>query len=318
MLRRWGLVLAALWSLQCAAADFPSRPVRLIVAVPPGNGADTVARSLAQRLTERWGRSVIVDNRSGAGGAIAMELTTRATPDGHTLLFASIGLVATAMLLKKVEFDPQRGFTPVAQLTTQPFLLAVNPALPFNSVRELIAYAKNNPGALNYASSGVGSGSHLGMERFKRMAGVDIVHVPYKGSSQAIADLAGGQIQLLFASALTAMPFVRSGRFRLLAVASLNKSRVFPELPTVAEAGVPGFELSTSYALFGPPALPPALTEKINRGAAQALESPEIARQLAQDGAEVTPVGTPAAFTALLAREVVNGEETLRQAGIKH
>ena len=310
------VVLAIVLPMRVVAQDFPLRPVRMIVAVPPGNGADTVARSIAQRLTERWGRSVIVDNRSGAGGAIAMELTTRAAPDGHTLLFASIGLVATATLLQKVAFDTRRAFTPIAELTVQPHLLVVNPALPFAGVRELIAYAKANPGALNYASSGTGSGSHLGMERFKRMAGVDIVQVPYKGSAQAVADLAGGQIQVLFASAVTAMPFVRSGRFRVLAVASLHKSRVFPDLPTVAESGVPGFELATAYALYGPAAMPAALAQKINRDAAQALESPEVARQLALDGAEPAPANTPAAFRALFEQEVENGAQVLRQSGI--
>jgi len=315
-LKLFAVLLAAALPLPAVAQDFPQRPVRLIVAVPPGNGADTVARSIAQRLTERWARSVIVDNRTGAGGAIAMELTARATPDGHTLLFASMGLVATATLLKKVAFDTQHAFTPIGQMTVQPYLLAVNPALPFAGVRELIAYARANPGALNYASSGTGSGSHLGMERFKRMAGIDIVHVPYKGSSQAVADLAGGQIQVLFASAITAMPFVRSGRFRVLAVASLHKSRLFPDLPTVAESGVPGFELSTSYALYGPAALTSLLTDKINRDAGRALESPEVARQLALDGAEAAPANTPAAFKLLLAQEAANSEQVLRQSGI--
>lgn len=298
------------------AQNFPLRPVRLIVAVPPGNGADTVARSIAQQLTTRWGRSVIVDNRSGAGGAIAMDLVARATPDGYTLLFASVGLVTTATLLQKVEYDTLQAFTPIAQMTVQPYLLTVNPSQPFASVKDIIAYAKNNPGALNYASSGIGSGSHLGMERLKRMAGVNIVHVPYKGSAQAVTELAGGQVQLLFANAVTAMPFVRSGRFRLIAVASRGKSRAFPDLPTVAEAGLPGFELNTSYSLFGPDKMPRALVAMINRDAALALESPEVAKNLALDGAEPAPSNTPAEFRALLAREAVTGAETLKQAGL--
>jgi tripartite-type tricarboxylate transporter receptor subunit TctC len=260
------------------AQKFPQRPVRLVVAVPPGNGADTVARAIAQRLSDRWGRSVIVDNRSGAGGAIAMDLVARAAADGHTLLFASIGLVTTATLLKKVDYDTLQAYTPIAQMTVQPYLLAVNPALPFASVKDIIVYARNNPGALNYASSGTGSGSHLGMERLKRMAGVDIVHVPYKGSAQAVTELASGQVQLLFANAVTAMPFVRSGRFRLVAVASAGKSRAFPDLPTVAEGGLAGFELSTSYSLFGPDKMPAVLAAAINREHAVRIQSVACAR----------------------------------------
>ena len=219
-LTRAGLAACACAALACVAAasyaqgdpaprtgpdhgGYPSRPIRLLVGVPPGSGSDIVARAVAQKLTARWGRQVVVDNRTGAGGIIAMELVAQAVPDGYTILVGSIGLVATATLLKKVPFDVRDAYVPIVQMTAQPYLLLIDPSLPVNSVRDLIAYARMKPNALNYASSGTGSTSHLGMELFKAMADVKITHVPYKGVVQGIIDLLAGQIQVLFGSAIT-------------------------------------------------------------------------------------------------------------------
>ncbi len=296
--------------------DYPTKPVRMIVAVPSSSGADTVTRAVALRLGERWGTSVIVDNRPGAGGAIAMELARAATPDGYTLLSASVGLVSTARLLKKVAFDTTAAFEPIVQMTSQPYVLVVPRGVPFGSLSELIAFARARPGVLNYASSGMGTASHLGAELFKSMARVELTHVPYKGLAQAITEMASGQTQVLFGTVVSALPFIKSGRLRVLAVATSRRLNAFPDVPTMAEAGLPGFELSSAYALYAPAKTQAAIVDLINRDVSAILEKPENRAQLTADGAEVADRNTPAQFRNIFLRDLDKWETLIKNSAI--
>ena len=299
------------------AQSYPARPVRILVGIPPGGGVDVLARAVAYKLSERWGQSVIVDNRTGAGGAIAMELVAQASADGYTLLAGSTGTIATASVLKKVAFDTRRAYAPVIEMNSQPYLLVVGPSLKVNSVKELIAIAKSRPGALNYASTGVGSGSHLGMELFKYMAGVDIVHVPYKGLVAAMIDVTGGQIQLALGAALTLSPFVKNGRIKALATGGSRRSQAYPDLPTVADSGLPGFERSNSYAVFAPAATAPAIVQALNREISRILTLPDVQEKFAADGAEPAMPNTPAQFKDAYSKEVAKWEKFFKATGIK-
>jgi tripartite-type tricarboxylate transporter receptor subunit TctC len=304
-------------ALQAATTDYPQKPVRILVGVPPGSGADTVTRAVATRVTEQWGRSVIVDNRPGAGGAIAMETVARATADGYTLLSASVGLVATATALRKVPFDTNAAFDPVLRMTSQPYIVVVNPAVAIQSMQELIAYAKANPGALNYASSGTGSASHLGTELFKSMSGLNLVHVPYRGLAQAINEVAAGQVQVLFSTVVSAAAFLRMNRVRPIAVTTLKRLPAFPNLPTVAESGLPGYELNSSYGLYAPAGTPAAIIAAINREAGIALRAPEVRAKLAADGAEVAESNAPAEFRKSFGAEFERWGRLLKTTAIK-
>lgn len=300
-----------------APADFPNKPVRILVGVPPGSGADTVTRAVAARVTEQWGRSVIVDNRPGAGGAIAMDTVARATADGYTILSASVGLVATATALRKVSFDTNAAFDPVVRMTSQPYVVVLNPAVTVNSLQELITYAKANPGALNYASSGAGSASHLGAELFKAMAGVNMVHVPYRGLAQAITEVAAGQVQVLFSTVVSAAAFLRLNRLKPIAVTTLRRLPAFPNLPTVAESGLPGYELNSSYGLYVPAGTPAAIVAAINREAGLALRAPDVRAKLAADGAEVAEGNTPAEFRRSFGAEFERWGRLLKSTAIR-
>ena len=282
---------------------YPSRPLRIVVGIPPGGGVDTVARAVAQKLTERWDRTVVVENRTGAGGGIAMEVAAQANPDGHTILAGSVVTVATATLLKKVPFDTRQVYAPIIQTQTQPYVLAIENGLPVSSVKELIAYAKNRPGLLNYASTGTASGSHLGMEFFKLMAGVDLVHVPYRGLGPAMIDLIAGQIQTLMGAAIIVMPNVRTGKLRALAVGSAKRAAAYPEIPTVAESGLPGYEWSNSYAFFAPLATPAPIVALLNREIGEIVHLPDVQKKLAADGVEALPPNSPEQFKAKFAEE---------------
>lgn len=304
-------------SPKAATTDYPQKPVRILVGVPPGSGADTVTRAVATRVTEQWGRSVIVDNRPGAGGAIAMETVARATADGYTLLSASVGLVATATALRKVPFDTNAAFDPVLRMTAQPYIVVVNPAVAIHSMQELVAYAKANPGALNYASSGTGSASHLGTELFKSMSGLNLVHVPYRGLAQAINEVAAGQVQVLFSTVVSAAAFLRMNRVRPIAVTTLKRLPAFPNLPTVAESGLPGYELNSSYGLYAPAGTPAAILAAINREAGLALRAPDVRAKLAADGAEVAESNAPAEFRKSFGAEFERWGRLLKSTAIK-
>lgn len=294
--------------------SYPQRPVRIIVGVPPGSGADTVTRAIGAKLAENWGRSVVVDNRPGAGGAIAMDLTARSPADGYTLLSASIGLVATAKPLKKISYEPLAAFEPVVQITSQPYVVMAAPSAPFNSIQELLAVARAKPGSLNYASSGAGSASHLGTELFKAMAKVDLVHVPYKGLALALNDVAAGQVHVLFGTLVSGLPYIRPKRVKLIAVTTPHRLKGYPEVPTVIESGVPGYELSSAYAFYAPLNTPQQLVTRINRDVLAMIQSADIRARMEADGADVAEPQSPAHFRQEFVKETARWN-TLFQTG---
>src|SRR5688572_10322739 len=266
-----------------SAAKYPSKPIRVLVPSPPGSGSDVMTRAVTQKLSERLGQSVVADNRAGAAGGIALETLSHATPDGYTIGTLSAQNV-TGMLLKTVPVDIPKVLAPVALMISQPYLLVVTPSLPASSVKELVALAKQKP--LVYASSGVGTVVHFGMEMLKSMTDMDMTHVPYKGSGLSMIDLMSGRVHLAITNTLTATPLVRSGRIRALAVTSSRRSQVMPELPTVAESGVPGYELRGWYGLVAPKKTSRELVLTLNRAVAAVMTTPEVTERLAADGAE--------------------------------
>ena len=297
------------------AGGYPVKPIRLLVGNAPGGGIDITARAVGQKLTERWGRSVVVDNRPGASGLIAMEVAAQAVPDGYTLLVISGSLIASAGVQNKVRFDVRKAYAPITQLTTVAYMLMVTASLPVNTVTELIAYAKARPDALSYGSSGIGGAGHLAGELFCSLAGVKIVHVPYKGGALVLADMIGGQVQMGFTATISGMPHVRSGKLKALGVTSLKRARAFPEVPTISEAGVPGFELVNWYGIFAPAATPPAIIAALHREISQSLSTREVQAAFAKDGADATPSPTPQQFGVLLAREIDNWRRLVKLPG---
>ena len=302
---RWASALAFCLLAGGAAAqsDYPSRPVRIIVPSPPSGGTDIVARVLAQHFSNALRQQFFVENKPGAGNVIGIEAAARAAPDGYTLLVSASTIALNSVLYKKVPYDPVRDFTPITLAATAPNILVVNPKLPINTVAELIAAAKAEPGKLTYGTPGIGTSPHLCMELLKSMAGVDLQHVPYKGTAAAVTDIIGGQIDVAFATALTAKPLIDAGRLRALAVSGPRRSDALPNVPPVAEAGVPGYEAMQWYGLLAPAGTPTAVVERVHAQAIVALRSPEMKARLAADGAE--PLGTtPAEFGAYIKREL--------------
>ena len=275
------------------AARYPSHPVRLVVTYPPGGGTDIVARIIAPRLGESLGQPVVIDNLGGAGGTIGTAQVAKAAPDGYTLLFGTTsGLVINPLLKKDLPYDPVRDFAPIGMVVSTPQMLVVKAGLPVASVGELVAYAKHHPDKLNYASVGVGTPNHIAMEMFKSMTGTRLVHIPYKGAGPAINDLLGGQVDLMFNPIAPLLRQVNAGTIKALAVSSAKRSSAAPALPTVAEAGVPGFESDLWYGLFAPAGTPRPLIEKLSAALARVLAEPDIARKLVEQGAEPRP-GSP-------------------------
>ena len=301
-----------------AAADaqqYPVRPVRLIVGFPPGGAADILGRHAAQQLTEALGQQVVVDNRGGAGGLIATETAARANPDGYTLLFTSIPHVINPHLYRKVAYDAIRDFVPVVQFVAVPLMLATHPALPAKSVTELIAHAKASPGRINYGSGGSGSSSHLAMELLKSMAGIDLVHVPYKGVGPMITDMLAGQVRLTISSAVPLSPQVKSGRLRGLAVTSPKRSPSFPELPAIAET-VRGYEVVNWFGIVAPAGTPAAVVTRINRDLNAALASPALRERLAAQGAD-TVGGSPEDFGKVIRVDFAKWAKVVKQSGAR-
>jgi tripartite-type tricarboxylate transporter receptor subunit TctC len=298
-----------------AAESYPNRPIRMIVPLAPGGGMDTVARGVAFKLTDSLGQSVVIDNRSGGGGSIGVDIVTHAASDGYTLLMMSSSSVVYPMMYK-ARYDVVKDLAPISQVTSQPYVIVVNPTVPVKSVSELIAYAKSNPGKLTYASSGSGTLIHLATELFNSMAGTRMVHVPYRGIGAAYPDLFGGQLQLIFASAISAMPFIHSQRIRGIAVTSTRRAKALPDLPTVAQAGLPGYEVTQWYGVLGPAGTPPAIIDRLSKEIAASLQLPDMAARLAADGAE--PVGgTPQQFAAHIKAERDKWTKVIKEAGIK-
>jgi tripartite-type tricarboxylate transporter receptor subunit TctC len=293
---------------------YPTKPIRVLVGSPAGSGSDVMMRAIAQKMSERFGQSVIVDNRPGATGGISLQVTVQGIPDGYTLATLSAQNV-TAMVFGTVTVNIQRELTPVVLLISQPYLMVATPSLPANSVKELVALAKAKP--LIYASSGTGSVVHLGMELFKSMSGVDMTHVPYKGSGLSMIDVMSGRVQLAITNVLTATPLVRGGKLKALAITSDKRVHAFPELPTVSEAGVPGYELRSWYGLLAPNRPPAALLAYLNREMSETVNAPEVKEKLAADGAEAASPNTPAQFRDVIAREIAKWDKLIKTGVIK-
>jgi tripartite-type tricarboxylate transporter receptor subunit TctC len=289
--------------------------VRLIVPFPPGGSNDIVGRTIATQLGERWGKQVVVDNRGGAGGVIGTDLAAKTAPDGYTLLVVSIAHAVNPWLYK-LSYDPIKSFTPVAILATGPNVLTVNPGLPVNSVKELVALAKQKPGELQWASAGVGSFQHLGGELFKLTAGVDILHVPFKGGGPAMIDVIGGHTKILFSSLVQTMPHIRSGKLRALATGGTTRSAVLPDVPTVAEAGVPGYEAVNWWGIVAPAGTPQPIVDRLHKEVTAVLSTPAVQKQFSSEGAEVVQM-TPAEFGAFMVKELQKWERVVKEGGIK-
>lgn len=309
-------MLAVLSDLLHAADAYPTRPIRLIVAYPPGGGTDIVGRMMAQKLPETLGQNVVIDNRGGATGTIGTDLAAHANPDGYTLLMGNVAPNAiNVSLFKKLPYDPVRDFAPVSLVAITPNILVVNPGVPVKSVNDLIALAKAKPGTLNFPSSGVGSSSHLAGELFKILAKVDMVHVPYKGGGPALVDTISGQMQIMFATMPAAMPHVKSGKVRPVAVTTEKRSQAMPELPTISET-IKGYEAATWYGMLAPAGTPRALVSRLHEAVVKTLAAPDMRERLGAQGFE--PVGnTPAEFAAYIKSEIAKWGRVIRDAGIK-
>jgi tripartite-type tricarboxylate transporter receptor subunit TctC len=315
---RAALLLAAMCAAWGAHADvYPSRPIRFVVAFPPGGGTDIIARSIAQKLAERLAQQVVVDNRPGAGGNIGTDIVAKSAPDGYTMLMGSAGpLAINASLFASMPFDPQRDLAPVTLAASTPNVLVVHPSLKATTVKELIAVAKASPGKINFASSGYGTPAQLAGELFNSMAGVRLVHVPYKGASPALADLLGGQVQIMFSTMPPALPHVKDGKLRALAVTSLKRSPAAPDLPTLTQAGLPGFEANTWHGVVLPAGAPAEVIGKLNREIVTILHLPDVVERLSAQGAE--PVGsTPEEFAAYIRSETAKWAKVVRESGAK-
>ena len=315
--------LLALMPLLCATSaqaavgdDYPSRPVRLLVPNPPGGGSDAVARILAQKLGERLNQQFVVDNRAGGGGIIANETVARANPDGYTLLLAFIGPVAISPALTKVPYDSVKDFAPVALVAAGQYMLVLHPSVPAKSLKDFVAYAKANPGKINYASAGNGSPLHLAAELFKARAGVNMVHVPYKGGGPATAAILAGEVQAVFGSLTSVVPQIKAGKLTAIGVTGAKRSTLAPEYATIAELGYPGFEMTSWYGVLLPAKSPPAVTAKLNAGINESLQAKEVIDSLKRQGLDATG-GTPEVFAAHIKSELAKWAKVVKDAGIK-
>ena len=314
---RWLVVAGALaWAGVLAAQTYPVKPVRMIIPFPPGGGNDLAGRVVAASLTERLGRQVIVDNRAGAGGVIGTELAANAAPDGYTLLLISLAHTVTPWLYDlKGRYHPIKSFAPVAIIAASPIVLVVHPGVPAQSVAELVAYARKQPGKLQYASAGVGSVTHLAGELFKITARIDLLHVPFKGAGPATLDVMSGQTHLLFGGLLATVPHVRSGKLRALGVGSLKRNPVLPEVPAIADS-VAGYETVNWFGVLAPAATPLAVIDRLHREVSAVQNAPELQKQFDADGATVLRM-TPAAFGAYMIEDMNKWERVVKDGGIK-
>lgn len=314
-------VLAAMSLLSApafaSAADFPNKPIRVLVPYPPGGSTDGVARLIGQKLAARLGQPVVVDNRPGASEAIAASAVAKAAPDGYTLLFATMtGLSVNPSLYSKLSYDPAKDFAPIIQATSIPSVIVVNPNVPVNSMHDLARYLKSRPSSEGYASAGNGTPSHLGMELYKKATGTNIVHVPYKGGAPALQDLMAGQVQVMMALAPEAMPLVKGGKLKALAITTSKRSAAYPELQTVSENGLPGFEMIFWQALVAPAGTPKEITAKLNRTINEILAEPDIKRRLVEMDLEPAG-GTEAALESLMRMQAGKWKKVVLDADIK-
>ncbi len=296
--------------------NYPAKPVRIIIGSSPGGGTDIIARLAIVRLGERWGHSFVVENHgSGIGGILGMDMVARAAADGYTLLVTANSTVVNAALVNKTAYDVRTGFSPVVQLTSQPYVLAVSTELPVTSVKELVSYVQARPDKFNYASSGTGSAAHIGMEQLKFVSKLNIQHIPYKGIGPGLNDMVGGRIQLLFGSVLAVMPHAKNGKVKALAVGSPKRSQLLPDIPTIAET-IPGFEMTGWYGILAPGGTPAPIVNALNQDINLILALPEVKQKLATDGAE-SPGASPAQFRETMSTEIDKIARLVKEAGLK-
>ena len=310
------MLSAQVTSVAQTASSFPNQPIRMVVPYPPGGPTDITARVVAAEMSKTIGQNIVIDNRPGASGMIGSEMVTKATPDGYTLLANASIHVINPSVYPDMRFDAIKDFTPITQLAQVPLVLVVPANSPIKSVKDLVEYAKANPGKVNFGSAGSASAQHLAGESFKIAAGIQMQHIPYKGSAPALTDLAGGQLQLMFDSMPSATPMINSGKLRAIAVTTTTRAKARPDLPTIAESGFPGFDISTWYAYWAPKGTPADVVEKLAASAAQALKNPEVIAKYEAMGAE--PVGsTPAQFAAYVESEAKKWSDIVKKSGAK-
>ena len=309
-------LIASLAAGASLAQDYPSRPVRMVVPFSPGGSTDTLARIVGQKLTERSGQPVIIENRAGAGGHIGAEQVAKSAPDGYTLLLGGVPHAISASLYSKLPYDLARDLAAIAEVASFPSAIVLHPSLPANSVKELIALARARPGQLSFGSAGIGSPNHLSLELFQAMAGVRMVHVPYKGSGQLVGDLLAGQVQLASMGLPVAVPHVQSSKLRAIAVTGAARSPLLPEVPTVSEAGLPGFEVTSWYGVFGPAGLPADIVAKLNSEIGSAVTAPDVKERLAALGAEPS-VKAPDEFARYVRQEITKWAKVVGDSGAK-
>jgi len=306
---------ASIAAAQAVDARFPVKPIRLIVPFPPGGSNDILARFLAQKMTERLGQQTIVDNRPGADGIIGTELAARAPADGHTLLIVSTSYTMNPAI-HKLPYDPVKSLAPISQIASGPNVIATNPSLPVNSVKELIALAKAKPGQIRYASSGIGGFNHFGGELFNTMAGVKMAHIPYKGGGPAMLDVMTGQVEVNFGTLIQALPHIRTGKLKPLGVGSAKCSPLLPQVPTVSEGGVPGYDGTIWWGLLGPAGIPSAIVARLNTEIGAIVRDPEMGKRLVAEAAEPA-ADTPEAFGKLIVNDIGKWSRIAKQAGIR-
>jgi tripartite-type tricarboxylate transporter receptor subunit TctC len=310
------IVLLALAAPTSAQVAYPQKPIRLVAPFAPGGGTDILARLFGQKMGEVLGQQVIVDNRGGAGGTVGTDIAAKAPPDGYTLILVSASHAINPGLYQKLPYDSVNDFAPITQIATSPGILVVNPSLPVKSVKDLIALARAKPGQINYASAGSGTPPHLAGELFKVMAKIDMVHVPYKGNAPAFIDVIGGQVPLIFPTMPSAMPFIKSGKLRPIAVTSAKRSPAAPDIPTIAESGLPGYEATSWYGILAPARTPREIVAKLHEVLVSVIGSPDMKDKLAAQGLD--PVGnTPQQFAAVIKSEIAKWTKVVKASGAK-
>jgi tripartite-type tricarboxylate transporter receptor subunit TctC len=301
---------------QSVAEAYPARPVRVIVGLAPGGATDIQTRLFAQKLSDSLGRPFVVENRTGAGGTVAYAYVAKSAPDGYTLLGVAGGYTITPVVYSKLAYDPVKDFAPISLVAQAPFLLLTHPSLPVKSVKDLLALARTKPGALDCASAGYGTSTHMAFELFKALTGVKITHVPYKGTGQSLVDAMSGQVHMLFGNVLSSLPHAKAGRLRALAVTTAMRSAVLPDLPTIAESGVPGYENSTWHGWLAPAGMPPAILNRLNAELVRSTRAPDVVERLAPDGGE--PVGsTPGEFASFIAADMARWSKLVKETGMR-
>ena len=313
---KWSIAALAVCATQVFAADYPTKPVRFIVAFPPGSATDIVGRLYTQKWTEMWGQTVLADNRPGAGGSIAGAIAAKANPDGYTLLMHSSGHTVNPALYAKLPYDTLKDFVDIGPLAQQPNVMVTHPSSPYKTVQEVLNAAKSKPGALNFASAGIGSGTHLNLEKLKLMAKVNVNHVPYKGSAEALGDVVGGRVDFYFAPVSTMQGQVQAGKVRAIAVSTIKRSSVLPNVPTIAESGVPGYMAEFWWGLAAPAKTPAPILDRLAAELTKALQSPELKQKFAGEGSEPS-VMSREQFTKFVANEIVRWRKVAQDSGIK-